>query len=164
MLHCVGQLECLSYKSFKTIKECNDNTIALVQCRKSDLISELVPEALVLALLNLAMPLTLILLIKPLALTLKSDLIFDIGPGLLYQSSSSSSQHPLLFLRNYFSDEITLSCTMAVIRKCWFIYMRCEQNLSFELIYRFFICTPLYLWSILFHCKKHQVIQWAKQF
>ena len=83
MLHCVGQLECLSYKSFKTIKECNDNTIALVQCRKSDLISELEPEALVLALLTLAMPLTLILLIKPLALTLISHLIFDIGPGLL---------------------------------------------------------------------------------
>ena len=55
---------------------------ALVQCPKSDLILESEPEVLVLAPLTLAMPLTLILLIKPLALTLKSDLILDIGPGL----------------------------------------------------------------------------------
>ena len=66
-------------------------TKALVQCRKSDLILESEPEVSVLAPLTLAMPLTLISLIKPLALTLKSDVIFDIGPGLL-----SSDRHYFL--------------------------------------------------------------------
>ena len=57
-------------------------TLALVQCLKSDLIQESEPEALLLSPLTLAMPLTLILLIKPLPLTLESDVILDIGPGL----------------------------------------------------------------------------------
>ena len=56
--------------------------VALVQCLKSDLIQESEPEALLLSPLTLAMPLTLILLIKPLPLTLESDVILDIGPGL----------------------------------------------------------------------------------
>ena len=55
---------------------------AQVQCLKSDLIQESEPEALLLSPLTLAMPLTLILLIKPLPLTLESDVILDIGPGL----------------------------------------------------------------------------------
>ena len=63
----------------------SSDTRALVQCRKSDLILESEPEVLVLAPLTLAMPLALILLIKPMALTLKSDLIFDIGPGLEFE-------------------------------------------------------------------------------
>ena len=57
--------------------------VALVQCLKSDLIQESEPEALLLSPLTLAMPLTLILLIKPLPLTLESDVILDIGPGLM---------------------------------------------------------------------------------
>ena len=57
--------------------------VALVQCLKSDLILESEPEDLLLSPLTLATPLTLILLIKPLPLTLKSDVISDIGPGLL---------------------------------------------------------------------------------
>ena len=58
------------------------DTRALVQCLKSDLIQESEPEDSLLSPLTLAMPLTLILLIKPLPLTLKSDVILDIGPGL----------------------------------------------------------------------------------
>ena len=57
---------------------------ALVQCLKSDLIQESEPEALLLSPLTLVMPLTPILLIKPLTLTLESDVILDIGPGLLF--------------------------------------------------------------------------------
>ena len=59
-----------------------EKVLALVQCLKSDLILESEPEDLLLSPLTLAMPLTLILLIKPLPLTLKSDVISDIGPGL----------------------------------------------------------------------------------
>ena len=58
--------------------------LALVQCLKSDVIQESEPEDLLLSPLTLATPLTLILLIMPLALTLKSHLIFDIGLGLFY--------------------------------------------------------------------------------
>ena len=58
-------------------------TKALVQCRKSDLIQESEPEVSLLSPLTFAMTLTLILLTKPLVLTLESDLISDIGPGLI---------------------------------------------------------------------------------
>ena len=66
-----------------------DTIKAQVQCLKSDLIQESEPEDLLLSPLTLAMPLTLILLIKPLPLTLESDVILDIGPGLI---SSLNSQ------------------------------------------------------------------------
>ena len=62
------------------------HVLALVQCLKSDLIQESEPEDLLLSPLTLATPLTLILLIKPLPLTLKSDVICDIGPGLLLET------------------------------------------------------------------------------
>ena len=65
---------------------------ALVQCLKSDLIQESEPEALLLSPLTLAMPLTLILLIKPLPLTLESDVILDIGPGLMCLLAQHDSQ------------------------------------------------------------------------
>ena len=58
------------------LSELDAYSIALVQCLESDLIQESMPEALQQSPLTLAMPLTLILLTKPLALTLKSDLIF----------------------------------------------------------------------------------------
>ena len=64
-----------------------DETLALVPCLKSDLIQGSEPETLLLSPLTLAMPLTLILLIKPLPLTLESDVILDIGPGLIYSGT-----------------------------------------------------------------------------
>ena len=54
---------------------------------KSDLIQESEPEDLLLSPLTLATPLTLILLMKPLPLTLESDVILDIGPGLIYSGT-----------------------------------------------------------------------------
>ena len=64
------------------------NIKALVQCIKSDVIQESEPEDILLSPLTLATPLTLILLMKPLPLTLKSDVILDIGPGLYFQVDS----------------------------------------------------------------------------
>ena len=63
------------------------DTEVLVQCPKSDLILESEPEVLLLSPPALAMSLTLILLIKLLVLPLKSDVILDIGPGLLYSNT-----------------------------------------------------------------------------
>ena len=85
---CVGIAQSVSVLSLN-IPSYITNPLALVQCLKSDLIQESEPEDLLLSPLTLAMPLTLISLIKPLALTLKSDLIFHIGPGLIIYNSTN---------------------------------------------------------------------------